>query len=88
MGQVQGFNLCEAFENRNAQALENIERLIPDKCPIEKVFKCLDGSIKINLSKFKLILIAFRGNKIKYDINIEHENGQTCIKYEFTLVNE
>ncbi|KAG4073883.1 hypothetical protein HA402_014088 [Bradysia odoriphaga] len=56
----------------------------PTACPIEKGRKCVDGTKKFDVAKFKKYLTMARG-KIAVDTEITHDTGTSCFKVEFEI---
>jgi hypothetical protein len=81
---------CEAATKLNADIKSMLKLFgLPNKCPVEKMKKCEDGSKKQEvMDRYKKFISLGRGGPIKIEVKIDHDNGHSCFLAEFEIVKK
>lgn len=63
-------DVCNALDHKNTEQKEKLEMFgFPTECPVPEGQKCMDGSKKIDISKYKNLLPMAMGKiTCKYDV--------------------
>ncbi|XP_055295197.1 uncharacterized protein LOC129564970 [Sitodiplosis mosellana] len=78
-------DLCSALDHKTKEQKEKLEMFgIPSDCPVPEGRKCMDGSKKVDISKFKNMLPMAAG-RITVRDEITHDTGKTCVEIKFEV---
>lgn len=72
-------DICNALDQKTAEQKAKLEIFgFPTECPVHEGRKCMDGTKKVDISKYKHILPMVAG-KITAHYDITHDNSVRVI---------
>ncbi|XP_031623473.1 uncharacterized protein LOC116340880 [Contarinia nasturtii] len=78
-------DICDVLDHKTAEQKVKLEMFgFPTECPVPEGRKCMDGTKKVDVSKYKNMLPMAVG-KITSHYEVTHDSGTTCIEIKFEI---